>query len=127
MSSPQFREALRRHPHLAELASLARSGGGGWTFFQASIHGVECLYGVRVGLVVSETITVRAVDDVTVARLRTDDYLAARRVAVPQVLWEYTGTMIDAIGELRALPHPEHSAAPKLLRPASSMFARGGR
>ncbi|GLZ30117.1 hypothetical protein Lesp02_23070 [Lentzea sp. NBRC 105346] len=122
MGGPQFWEALRQHPCLAELAELARPGRG-WVFLPAFCNGVECLFGVHVGEFVSETIIVRSEEDVTVARLRNDDFLEPRRSGMPQVvLWEYTGTLVDALQELRELPGHDHPAAPKLLRPASSMF-----
>jgi hypothetical protein len=115
-----LREALRQYPCLKELAALITREPG-WIFVTASISGVDCLYGVREGPVVTETITVRTPEDVTVARLRTDDFLFAGG-PFPGVLWEYTGSLVDALAQLRELPGHDQPSAPKLLRPTSSMF-----
>ncbi|NKE61952.1 hypothetical protein FXN61_36410 [Lentzea sp. PSKA42] len=121
MISPEYLEAVRSHPDLAKLASMARVGTG-WIFLPVCLLGVHCICGTRERRIVTETITVRAMDDVTVARLRNEDYRGPRCSPVSGVLWEYTGTLSDAIDELHALPHPDDPMAPKLLRPTSSMF-----
>ncbi|GAB2834533.1 hypothetical protein [Lentzea nigeriaca] len=121
MSSPEYLEAVCGDSGLLKLAAMARDGSG-WIFLTVHVVGVDCIYGTRERRTVTETITVRAVDDVTVARLRIEDCRGQRRSPVPGVLWEYTGTLGDAIDELYALPHPDDPRAPKLLRPASSLF-----
>jgi hypothetical protein len=100
---------------------MARPGTG-WIFLPVSVAGVHCICGTRERRTVTETITLRAVDDVTVARLRNEDCRGPRRSSGTGVLWEYTGTLSDAIDELQALPDPDDPMAPKLLRPASSLF-----
>ena len=127
MISPEYLEAVHSDPGLAKLALLARAGTG-WIFLPVFVDGVHCLYGIREVRMVTETITLRAVDDVTVARLRTEDYCGSGSSSTPGgVLWEYTGTLSDAIDELQALPHPDDPRAPRLLRPASSMFVINGK
>ncbi len=121
MISPEHLEAVRSHPGLAKLALMARAGTG-WIFLPVYLAGVHCICGTRERRIVTETITVRAMDDVTVARLRNEDYRGRQCSPVSGVLWEYTGTLSDAIDELHALPHPDDPMAPKLLRPTSSMF-----
>jgi hypothetical protein len=125
--SPEYLEAVHSHPGLADLALLARAGTG-WTFLPVSVDGVHCIYGVREVRTVTETITLRAMDDVTAARLRTEDFQGRRSSSLRGgVLWEYTGTLSDAIDELLALPHPDDPMAPRLLRPASSMLVINGK
>jgi hypothetical protein len=119
--SPEYLEAVDNHPALAKLALMARTCTG-WTFLPVIIAGVHCIGGTRERRTVTETITVRAIDDVTVARLRNEDCRGPRYSSLSGVLWEYTGTLSDAIDELLALPDPDHPMAPKLLRPTSSMF-----
>ncbi len=121
MISPEYLEAVNSHPALAKLALMARPGTG-WTFLPVFVAGVHCICGTRERRTVTETITVRDVDDVTVARLRNEDCRGPRRSSISGVLWEYTGTLSDAIDELHALPDPDDPLAPKLLRPTSSMF-----
>ena len=121
MISREYLEAVHCHPALAKLASLA-SDGTGWIFLPVSLAGVQCLYGTRERRTVTETMTVRGLHDVTVARLRNEDCRGPRRSSVSAVLWEYTGGLSDTIDELHALPDPDDPLAPKLLRPSSSMF-----
>ena len=121
MTSSEYLEAVRSDPGLAKLALMARAGTG-WTFLPVRVAGVHCICGTRERRTVTETITVRAMDNVTVARLRNEDCRGPRRSPVSGVLWEYTGTLSDAIDELHALPDPDDPLAPKLLRPPSSMF-----
>lgn len=121
MISREYLEAVHSHPAIAKLASMA-SDGTGWIFLPVRLAGVQCLYGTRERRTVTETMTLRALHDVTVARLRNEDCGGPRRSSVSAVLWEYTGTLSDAIDELHALPDPDDPLAPKLLRPASSTF-----
>jgi hypothetical protein len=113
------RVAISRYPCLAALATLISSGSG-WLFLPPLVlGGVECLFGARQGPVVTETITVRSPDDVTVARLRSEDF----RIAVygaAGVLWEFSGTLEEAVAQLSDLPADEHPDAPRLLLPRSS-------
>lgn len=121
MISPEYLEAVSSDPGLAKLALMAQAGTG-WIFLPVYVVGVHCICGTRERRIVTETITVRALDDVTVARLPNEDYRDRRCSSVSGVLWEYTGTLSDAIDELHALPHPDDPMAPKLLRPTSSTF-----
>lgn len=121
MISPEYLEAVRSDPALAKLALLARAGTG-WIFLPVFMAGAPCICGTRERRTVTETITVRAIDDVTVARLRNEDCRGPRRSSGAGVLWEYTGSLSDAIDELHALPDPDNPLAPKLLRPTSSLF-----
>ncbi|MCP2243595.1 hypothetical protein [Lentzea aerocolonigenes] len=121
MISPEYLEAVNSHPALAKLALMARPGTG-WTFLPIFVGGFQCIGGFRERRTVTDTIIVRAMDDVTVGRLRNEDCRGPRRSSVSGVLWEYTGTLDDAVDELHALPDPDDPMAPKLLRPTSSTF-----
>jgi len=104
---------------LAGLAALAQ--GSGWVF---PLRGNEDapLLGVHEGREVTETICIRSEMEVTVTRLRTEDWLNAHRGGLRWVLWHFTGPLTDAIGELRTLPPHGVPNAPKLRIAAPSQL-----
>ncbi|WP_309112213.1 hypothetical protein [Saccharothrix sp.] len=128
MTHPRVAAALAAYPSLDALADLIREDPG-WRFITAVIGEEECLYGMKEDPPVTETITLRSPEAVTVVRLRTEDSVVRR--GRPVVLWEFTGEIREAIAALRELPPHGHPLAPKLLRPASlycvGEFVLGGR
>ncbi|MFS8096176.1 hypothetical protein LFM09_03465 [Lentzea alba] len=104
---------------LTELAALAQDGG--WIF---PLRGNEDapLFGVREGGEVTETICIRSEKEVIVARLLTEDWLNAQRGGLRWVLWHFTGSLADAIGELRTLPPHGAPKAPRLRIAAPSQL-----
>jgi hypothetical protein len=103
VSMPSVEEAIRRYPCLADLVALfARQPG--WVFLPLGVTDDDVLYGVREGSVVTDTLIICAEWDTTVARLRTEEVRDPFRAMRGAVLWSFTGSLTDAIGELLALP-----------------------
>lgn len=104
---------------LGDLAALAHSGG--WVFPLCGNEDAP-VFGVREDCEVAETICIRSEREVIVTRLLTEDWLNAQRGGLRWVLWYFTGSLADAIGELRALPTHGAPNAPRLRVAAPSQL-----
>jgi hypothetical protein len=100
-------------PHIEAVQRLVNAG---WRFLHLRDErgNITAIYGERPTFGAVETITFRSANMAMAARMGREDYPHGG------ALWQTSGTVADAIGELLELPPHGHRLAPALARRASS-------
>lgn len=115
---PTEREALRLYPELAELITMRQAG---WRFVHrldgsGQVAQVDAYYCWPGGW--TDAIAIQAGTDALGIRMNGAE--------PPDILWQFSGTLAEVVGQLLCLPAPQSRIAPQLIIVTAAGFREIG-
>jgi hypothetical protein len=105
-------DALRRFPDLQKLVDIRQAG---WQFLQLSVDGEPALVGRYNWSFHIDALWIFDRNRCVAIRMIDD-----QPGATGGTVWQYEGSLIDAVDELLTLPEPSNASAPQLIKPSST-------